>query len=401
MRTAAYRLMLVLIFTLPWENVVDVAGVGRVSKLVGLVVAWVWVLAVATSGRVREPNPVHIFAILFVLWNSFTLLWSLDFAATQERLITYAQLLGLLLVLWDTVTDATRIRHALAAYLAGCYVTVAALLGAYFAQGGAEGVDRVTAGSFHPNDVGMILALGVPIVGYLLAEAPGPRSHRWPLAVLLGLYLPLAGAAVLVTGSRAGVAAMVPGFVYLGYLMGRRHPFLATLALAVMVSLAPTALSMAPEKVTARLESTQAAVRAGDLNERGAVWAEGVRLIAENPLLGSGSGAFRSAAVGVNKVGHNFALTLLAEVGVIGFGLFMAMLVTALLSLRRVHGPVRGFWVAIFSAWLFAAMLHNWEYRKQTWFFIALLVAAGSQQHAPDSAEQSASVDEAGQRVRR
>ncbi len=399
MRTAAYRLMLVLIFTLPWENVVDVAGVGRVSKLVGLLVAWVWVLAVASSGRVREPSPVHIFAILFVLWNGFSLLWSLDFAATQERLITYAQLLGLLLVLWDTVTDTTRVRHALAAYLAGCYVTVAALLGSYFVQGGAGGVDRVTVGSFHPNDVGMILALGVPIVGYLLFATDDPRN-RVALAFALGPYLPLAGAAVLVTGSRAGVAAMLPGFVYLGYLMGRRHPLVATFALAVLVSLTPLALSMAPEKVTARLESTQAAVRAGDLNDRGAVWAEGARLIAENPVVGSGSGAFRSAAVGVNKVGHNFALTLLAEVGLIGFGLFMAMLVMTFTSLRRMHGPVRGLWVSIFSAWLFAAMLHNWEYRKQTWFFVALLAASGSLQ-PPTEPTERATVDATGHPARR
>lgn len=398
MRTAAYRLMLVLIFTLPWENVVDVAGVGRVSKLVGLLVAWVWVLAVASSGRVREPSPVHILAFLFVLWNAFSLLWSVDGAATQERVITYAQLLGLLLVLWDTVTDATRIRHALATYVAGCYVTVAALLASYLGHGGAGGVDRVTVGSFHPNDVGMILSLGVPIVGYLLFESD--RRHRVALTLALGPYLPLASAAVLVTGSRAGVAAMLPGFVYLGYLMGRRHPLAATCALAVLVSLAPLALSMAPEKVTTRLESTQSAVRAGDLNDRVAVWAEGARLIAERPVVGSGSGAFRSAAVGVNKVGHNFALTLLAEVGLIGFGLFMAMLVMTFTSLRRMHGPVRGLWVSIFSAWLFAAMLHNWEYRKQTWFFIALLAASGSLQRAPEPTE-STTVDATGHPARR
>jgi hypothetical protein len=82
--------------------------------------------------------------------------------------------------------------------------------------------------------------------------------------------------------------------------------------------------------------------------------------------------------VGANKAPHDLALGLLAEVGVIGFGLFAAMLVTALLSLRRVEPMLRGMWVAVFTAWLGAALLHNWEARKQTWMLIALVVACGA-----------------------
>jgi hypothetical protein len=35
-------------------------------------------------------------------------------------------------------------------------------------------------------------------------------------------------------------------------------------------------------------------------------------------------------------------------------------------------------WVALFTAWLFSAVLHNWEYRKQTWLFLALVIAYGA-----------------------
>jgi O-antigen ligase len=108
------------------------------------------------------------------------------------------------------------------------------------------------------------------------------------------------------------------------------------------------------------------------------VWAEAARIIREHPLLGIGAGAFREAAVGANKVGHNFVLSLLAEVGIIGFGLFMAVLVTALLPIRRLDPLLRRMWLALFSAWLLAALLHNWEYRKQTWLFIGLVAACGA-----------------------
>ena len=128
----------------------------------------------------------------------------------------------------------------------------------------------------------------------------------------------------------------------------------------------------------ARLEGTGASISSGDLNERGTVWAEAARIIHEHPLLGIGAGAFREAAVGANKVGHNFVLSLLAEVGIVGFGLFMAVLVTALLPIRRLDPLLRRMWLALFSAWLLAALLHNWEYRKQTWLFIGLVAACGA-----------------------
>ena len=56
MKTLAYRLLLLMVFTLPWENVVDLPGVGRVSKAVGLLVAVVWFADLLVSKRVRSPS---------------------------------------------------------------------------------------------------------------------------------------------------------------------------------------------------------------------------------------------------------------------------------------------------------------------------------------------------------
>ena len=59
MRRYAYWLMLALVFTLPWENVAELPGIGRVSRLVGLLLAVTWVLAVIESGWVRAPRVSH------------------------------------------------------------------------------------------------------------------------------------------------------------------------------------------------------------------------------------------------------------------------------------------------------------------------------------------------------
>jgi O-antigen ligase len=377
MRTFAYWLMIAMVFTLPWEGEVDVPGVGQISRLVGVLAAMAWLLNLARTGQLREPHPIHILGLLFVVWNGLSLMWTFDGAATQERVFTYAQLLVLMLIVWDTVRSAEEIRQALLAYLAGCYVTVTSLLVGYATEGSASEVHgRVTVGGFHPNDVGMILAIGVPIAGYILGR-PGTGVWRHVQLAASAAYLPLAGFAVLVTGSRAGLAAMLPGALYLGYVLARRRPAFAVGGLAGLIAVGALVLPLVPTQALTRLEGTGAAVQAGDLNERTEIWAEAVRIIEAHPLVGIGSGAFESAAVGVNKVGHNFALALLAEGGVVGFGLFLGMLVVALLALRRQPALLRGLWVAVFSAWLFAALLHNWEYRKQTWFMLAMMVVCG------------------------
>jgi O-antigen ligase len=380
--TLSYRLLLVMVFTLPWENVVEIPGGGRISKLVGLAVAGVWVLAVLRSGRMREPHTVLVLAVLFGLWNASSIMWTNDASATQERVLTCVLLIGLLFVVWDNVDTVQRLHEALLVYLAGCYVTVGALLVGFLGgPGAAELHGRATVGSFHPNDVGMILALAVPIASYLLVEAwPG----RWRVARMVagGLFLPLSAAAVLATGSRAALGAMLPGVLYLLYLIGRRRPYLALGALTGLAATAVVAFTLAPPDAKARLSGTGQALQEGDLNYRQIVWSEAVRIIQEDPIFGTGAGAFRTAAVAVNKVGHNFVLSIAAELGLLGLALFLGMLVLSLLSLRHTSAALRWLWVSLFLSWTGAALLHNWEYRKQTWLFIALTVASGALQEA-------------------
>ena len=45
MKTLAYYLSLLLMFTSSWENIVVLDGIGRISRLLGLVLAAVWFLA--------------------------------------------------------------------------------------------------------------------------------------------------------------------------------------------------------------------------------------------------------------------------------------------------------------------------------------------------------------------
>ncbi|HET8603402.1 MAG TPA: O-antigen ligase family protein [Marmoricola sp.] len=383
MRTWLYWLTLAVVFTLPWEGAVDVPGVGQISKLAGVLAGGVWLLVVLRTRRIREPHAVHLWGLLYVVWCGLSMIWTLDGPDTQTRVLTYAQLLVLMLVVWESVWTLSQVRQVLMAYLGGCYVTVVALVGGYLAQGqAAEFHGRVTVGSFYPNDVGIILALGVPIAGYLL-EAPGDGMFRrfWIWASVG--YLPVAAFAVLVTGSRAGLAAMLPGALYGGYLFARKRPGLAIGGAVAFAGMSLAALPLVPPKVIERLAGTGADLQGGTLNERTDIWSEAIRIFVGHPVIGIGSGAFRDADTAVNQVGHNIVLTLLAEVGIIGFGLYLGMVLACLRSLRGQPDLLRWMWLAMFTSWLFAALLHNWEYRKQTWWMLVMIVICGALEDRP------------------
>ncbi len=372
MTRLTYWLLLALVASLPLESVYAVPGSGSLTKLVGLLTGLAWVLTVMRRGGFRAPHPLHVVALLFVLWNALSILWTIDGSATQTRVLTYAQLFVLLLVVWDCVGTHTAVRQVLLADLLGCYAAALMMVGGYVLNGsGAEVHGRVTVGNFNPNDAGVILALGLPVACYLVAtwQGPGRRS-----VVLLGAtYLPLALFAVLGTGSRAGLVAVVPAVWYAGRLLGRSRPALALVTFVGLGALAVAAVPLLPAGAVLRLWETGNDLMRGNLNDRQDVWAEAVRIIGEHPVVGIGAGAFRTAATGVNKVGHNFVLALLAEIGVVGLVLFLAIIVVGARSLRAAPKALRELWLTILVAWTFAALLHNWEYRKLTWLVFALM----------------------------
>jgi len=386
MSRLTYWLVLVLVASLPLESVYAVPGSGSVTKLVGLLTGVTWILTVLRRGGMREPQTLHVVALLFVIWNACSLLWTIDASATQTRVLTYVQLFVLLLVIWDSVRTEVAVRQVLLADLLGCYTAALILVVGYLVNGTAAEVHgRVTVAGFNPNDAGVILALGLPVACFLLATWAG--AGRRAVVLLAATYLPLALFAVLGTGSRAALVAVVPVLWYAGRLLGRSRPALAVVTFVGLGCLAVAAIPLLPARAVQRIFDTGHELMRGNLNERQDVWAEAVRIIGENPVSGIGAGAFRTAATGVNKVGHNFVLALLAEIGVVGLFLFLAIIVVGVRSLRTAPWALRELWLTILVAWTFAALLHNWEYRKLTWVMFGLIAVCGALQGVPALAQ--------------
>ena len=194
-------------------------------------------------------------ALLFVLWNACSMLWTIDGSATQTRVLTYAQLFVLLLVVWDSVTTVTQLRRVLLADLVGCYVGAVLMVADYVVLGSAAEVHgRITVGNFNPNDAGVIFALGLPVACFLLATWKG--AGRRVVVLLAGMYLPLGAFAVLATGSRAALVALLPAVWYAGRLLWRSRPTLAVVTFVGLGGLTVAALPLLPAAPVQRLWDT-------------------------------------------------------------------------------------------------------------------------------------------------
>src|ERR1700730_9715741 len=92
MQTVAYALLWLFVFTMPWDDIVQLPVLGSLPRLVGIAASVVGVLFVIARGRFRPLSWFHVFTGLFVIWAALTSFWTIDPEGTRERVLTYTQL---------------------------------------------------------------------------------------------------------------------------------------------------------------------------------------------------------------------------------------------------------------------------------------------------------------------
>jgi putative inorganic carbon (HCO3(-)) transporter len=225
--------------------------------------------------------------------------------------------------------------------------------------------DRPQASFRDPNTLAMLLALALP--AGLVATVTGPRA-LWPLC-LVATASTFVGVALSL--SRGGMLAAGAGLLFmLLWRPVRRGALAAALVLLVLNLSGLGSLSniTAFDAASERLASVAYAA-GGGVDPRFTVWARTPQIVADHPIVGVGAHNFVTVSPEYGLLdpysrraivhGHNTALTVLAELGVLGL-LALAWLVFALARLlaracTRTTGPDRGlaFGVAAaFVAWL-------------------------------------------------
>jgi len=250
---------------------------------------------------------------------------------------------------------------------------------------------RVNSLFFDPNIYGRFLALVmVALTGIVLWRRR--RGEILACAALLGWLL----AGLVTSFSQSSIAALLLGLaVMAAWRWGAR----ATLYWAgALVALGVGIVLAAPASLHFGLKGSGGST-SNATSGRGKLISGGLEVFAKRPLWGYGSGSFeteykrqrRTSAQNATSASHTIPVTIAAEQGLIGLGLYVALIVLALRALFKDAGrsPPR---IAI-AACFAALLLHTWTYADfledpMTWTLLGIGLAL-ARRPAPDRRAQA------------
>lgn len=381
-----------LAFLLPYEQLIFKYGVGRYNSLsylaMGLLFVWVIVFRLPRFFRKLE-GPDYLY-LAFVAWGLISGLWAHNFRGYVESAVTVLGGLACYLLFSRALIDQLAVRRALWFFVLGALV-----LGTYslldydtsgWVQRGAEDdydwvpstlgyTTGVTGGLLgRSTSVAVVAALGA-------RELETDRKRRMfalAVAVVLGVY-------TLLTVNRAAAyglfASLLLWVLFGGHLPRKiRKVFLAA-TLAVGIVMAGVAIN--EQALQTRLVDTMQrdsfdkqnveSITTGRLT----IWETGLQIAAANPLLGTGLGQFPyeyERVTGVQKGPHSYYLETQVEMGLIGLGLFLALLISFFMN-----GWRSGFWRAASMGWLALLVLsmatQSLDRAKDYWMALGIVCA--------------------------
>lgn len=357
--------------TIPMETV-QIEGFATISRTAGAAFFGGYVLGV----RGIRLEAVRASAWAFVGLATLSILWSVGTGPTITSVLTLLQLFAVTVMVADAVSREPAIaRRVLWSYAAAASVTAVLAIAAYATNRTALISNR--AGAFAEQDVAQFAALLLPALIFLVAQvATGDRR------ILAAAGASLCGFGILLSGTRSAWLAIIVGMGLA--LLPRLRPgqIVGLVVLVAGIGIAAVQVPGVSESITGRVETAAETGGAGRLD----IWAVGLVIFMEHPILGVGQGAFpvaftddviRSAAIpGLNvrvlyagAGSHSLLLSTAAELGLIGL-LVLVWLVRDVLrsSPQALASVIQAIMLAILVQALFLDVMG----RKQVWLVIGL-----------------------------
>jgi O-antigen ligase len=379
MKKTSLLFTLILIFSVPWQNIITFEPMGTFSRLLGFIAIGVAFTTILVNRRLHEPSLVLILMLLFVVWSFLSYLWSINPPATLGRVITLVQLLAMAWLIWEYCDTNKTHLTMIQAYILGCLVSITDMYMTFFT--GSSGEYRIVATGFNPNWLAITLATSIPLAWYLMYSLDNKILRWFNLA-----YIPICIFAIILTASRGGFVSMLVGIsvipLTIFYIEKRIRTVVilsGTLFLAV-IALNLQDLYPKIERNVERLGGTQTAILEGRLNYREIIWQAGWQVFKQNPVLGVGARGFRESVVENVVISrqvapHNAYLSILVDTGIIGFLLFIAIMYLALAPNLSIPPPDRLVWIALLATIAIGMIPANIEANKTTWCILAILSA--------------------------
>jgi O-antigen ligase len=277
---------------------------------------------------------------------------------------------------WQITRSERDIRWLAGGYVLGCSVAAALTWQAFLAgEWQAEFDQRYTAPGFDPNDLGVTLSIGIPIVAYLGLSGRSRWNYAW------FAYFPLAVSAVVMSASRGASVTAVVALFSVVVALARRSVLAGIAMVGLTAATASFAWVLVPMETWTRILTIGEQVSGGTMSGRLPIWQAGLQILGRHPVLGVGAGGFADAASSILNyriVGHNAFLSVSVELGAIGAVLFVFAVAWPLVCAVTGKGRDLAFVVSLLATWTVGVTSLSWEYRKTTWFVLLLAASVAA-----------------------
>ena len=376
----AFGSLWLLVFAMPWEDAVTIPGFGTSVRLIGMVTLGLGALAILERGRIRKPALGHLAMALFVVLAALSYLWSLFPEGTLIQVFSYIQLFTMVWLIWELAPGIQEQMHLMRAYVFGTFVSGIDTF--YLFLSHQESVYQRYAGAkLDANDLGLIMALSIPMSYYLLIQNHGRMVWVYRVQLIL------AGTTILLTASRGATLATVVALAIVPLTQARLGGRQKVALLLTVILLIAGILYFVPETSWERLATVPTEFEQGTFTGRTIIWKAGWEIFRAHPFFGIGANAFRvmvsrelAEPIRMGEAdpappAHNTFLSVLVEQGVLGFAVFCGMLGALAVSLKGMPPFPQRLWVVSLAVWVVGVSSLTWEMRKPTWFFFGLLMA--------------------------
>lgn len=348
-------------------------------------------------------TPVMAFSLLFALWIVIAHLFSTDRAGGQAYTSDFLQTMTLVPLIGLSVANVRHLRYlvliiAASGAISALFVILDTSLGARvlpYSQaddtGHWRGVLRSSgASAYNPTTAAQLMAISLLVAATMIVH-DARRRLLWALIALICMV------ALPKTGARSAILAVLFGFAVLAFSL-RKHrlfPRFAAASVLVFVALLP----LVPDNVWARFADLQTLLDgdSGDdltLMRRVSYHTIGFDVWAAHPITGAGPGTFPAiyaddmyrwvpGRTQQMRQLHNSYLSVAAQMGAVGFILFVATVGGACIgALRagaapRTEAQVIGKSLGIgMAAFLFGSLFMPHEDNKYMWILTALCARA-------------------------
>ncbi len=369
------------------------AGVLSISKVVGLVLVLSWFALITAGERDQREGIFSPAAFLFVLislvaWAAVSAVWAEDSGAAIDSATRYLPNAMLFLIVFAGVRTREQFLWVLGSLVLGA--VVAAFYGIVV---GAPADDPERVGIGNANETAASLVAG----GTLAAALAFALTGKPVLRLLTTIAVPLCVFAVFLTLSRGGLVALGASLLAAVFMAGRRRRGVV-LGVAVAAVVAAVVYFGAFASVEARDRILDVEGGTG----RTDIWTVGWRMVEDQPLRGVGAGNFPIASIHYllepgtllrddfivdnPKVAHNTYLNVLAELGVVGLALFLAVIAFSLWCAARALGVasragdrqldvLARAMIVVIVGLLAADFFGSRQYSKQLWLLLSLCPA--------------------------